>query len=111
MSQHSLLVAGPEGFRDKPAAGAWRRMAEALPFEVTGAPDAERAVRREVLGVALDRHHVDRLRLVRVDIEPVAMGGVVDVSLWAEMLSPGTLDMIVSDLADIVFADPEDFLI
>jgi hypothetical protein len=40
------------------------------------------------------------MKLARIDIEPVAMGGVVDVSLWAEMLSPGTLDMIVSDLAD-----------
>jgi len=40
------------------------------------------------------------MKLARVDIEPIAMGGVVDVSLWAEMLSPGLLDMIVSDLAD-----------
>lgn len=40
------------------------------------------------------------MKLARVDIEPIAMGGVVDVSLWAEMLSPGTLDMIISDLAD-----------
>lgn len=40
------------------------------------------------------------MRLARVDIEPIALGGVVDVSLWAEMLSPGLLDMIVSDLAD-----------
>jgi hypothetical protein len=40
------------------------------------------------------------MKLARIDIEPVAMGGVVDVSLWAEMLSPGTLDMIISDLAD-----------
>lgn len=40
------------------------------------------------------------MKLARIDIEPVALGGVVDVSLWAEMLSPQTLDMIVSDLAD-----------
>jgi hypothetical protein len=40
------------------------------------------------------------MKLTRVDVEPVALGGVVDVSLWAEMLSPGLLDIIVSDLAD-----------
>jgi hypothetical protein len=40
------------------------------------------------------------MKLARVDIEPIALGGVVDVSLWAEMLSPGLLDIIVSDLAD-----------
>lgn len=39
------------------------------------------------------------LKLARIDIEPIALGGVVDVSLWAEMMSPGVLDMIVSDLA------------
>lgn len=39
------------------------------------------------------------MKLVRIDIEPIALGGVVDVSLWAEMLSPGLLNMIVSDLA------------
>lgn len=40
------------------------------------------------------------MKLARIDIEPNALGGVVDVSLWAEMLSPSTLDMIVSDLAE-----------
>lgn len=40
------------------------------------------------------------MKLARVDIEPVALGGVVDVSLWAEMLSPGLLDIIIGDLAD-----------
>lgn len=39
------------------------------------------------------------MKLARIDIEPIALGGVVDVSLWAEMFSPGVLDMIVSDLA------------
>jgi hypothetical protein len=40
------------------------------------------------------------MKLARVDIEPIALGGVVDVSLWAEMLSPGLLDIIIGDLAD-----------
>lgn len=40
------------------------------------------------------------LKLARIDIEPTALGGVVDVSLWAEMFSPNLLDIIVSDLAD-----------
>jgi hypothetical protein len=40
------------------------------------------------------------MKLTRIEIEPTALGGVVDLSLWAEMLSPGLLDMVVSDLAD-----------
>ena len=45
-----------------------------LPLVAAGAAaiDAQLAVRREVLGVALDRHDVDRLRLVRVDVDDEA---------------------------------------
>lgn len=39
-------------------------------------------------------------KLSRINIEPKAVGGAVDVSLWAEMFSPGLLDIIVSDLAE-----------
>src|SRR5688500_20049438 len=44
---------------------------ERLPLVAPGlaAVDAQLAVRREVLRVALDRHDVDRLRLVRVDVD------------------------------------------
>lgn len=41
-----------------------------------------------------------KMTLGRVNVEPIAVGGVVDVSLWAEMLSPGLLDTIISDLAE-----------
>jgi HK97 family phage major capsid protein len=40
-----------------------------------------------------------KMILGRLNIEPIAIGGVVDVSMWAEMLSPGFLNIIVSDLA------------
>ena len=40
-----------------------------------------------------------KMILSRLNIEPVAVGGVVDVSLWAEMLTPNLLDMIIEDLA------------
>jgi hypothetical protein len=57
----------------------------------------------KVTGASVDekKAFVSReMKLARVDIEPIALGGVVDVSLWAEMLSPGLLDIIISDLAD-----------
>jgi hypothetical protein len=49
------------------------------------------------------------MRLARVDIEPTALGGVVDLSLWAEMFSPGLLDIVVSDLADQYAIETEAF--
>ena len=57
---------------------------ERLPLVPAGpaAVDAELAVGRDVLGVALDRHDVDRLRLVRVDGDREAeVGGQVPAHL------------------------------
>jgi HK97 family phage major capsid protein len=39
------------------------------------------------------------LKLGRVNIEPTAIGGVVDISLWAEMFSPDLLNIVIADLA------------
>lgn len=41
-----------------------------------------------------------KMTLGRLNIEPIAVGGVVDISLWAEMFSPSLLNTIISDLAE-----------